>query len=170
MATIEAEHRTVAKPSCDGITKAGKPCRSPAVGPNGYCAVHDPNSPHDFAEIGRRGGRKSANAKRARHDLQAGRPVTELLRETFESDEAWLAAAVDAYRAGVSEGKPMDRVSVTNDLLARLYGKPQQLIQTKTETTINVVSRLGAALERATQSERVSHVDLIPSSVRELEA
>ena len=162
MALMEQE--PIAHAHCKAMRKNGEPCKGKANG-NGYCMVHSPTRRFNAAEIGRKGGRKSATSRRARRDLAAGRPVTELLREAFESDEAWLAAAVDAYRAGVSEGKPMDRVSVTNDLLARCYGKPQQLVQTKSDTTITVVSRLGAALERAH-----SDVTLDDASVRELES
>ena len=58
------------------------------------------------------------------------------------------------------------RLAAGDSFLAQIYGKRhQQSIQTKTDVTINVVSRLGAALERATAA-----VELNAGDVTEIEA
>jgi len=71
----------------------------------------------------------------------------------------------DRGLSGPIMGGGKDALSAANDLINQIEGKPQQNIQTKHDVSITVVSRLGAALERAP-----ADVELDPSSVRELEA
>lgn len=161
MAVMEAERKAPAR-HCQGVTKAGNPCRSPAVGEKGYCAVHDPESPFDFAELGRRGGRKAASRGRARRE-SAKATARDILRSQFLTDEDWQDALVSAYRRPVVEGAK-DARDAANDLINQIEGKPQQNISARHEYQITVVSRLQAAIEAP------ADVDLPDADVTELEA
>ncbi len=156
MAVMEQEAVTTSPPRCEATTKAGARCRGRAT--------HGPHCNFHSAEVREKRREKTANEERSLAAL-TGKPATEALRESFEADPEWLAGMIQAYKTGTLEGKPMDRVSVTNDLLARLYGKPLQQMQAKHEHQLIVVHRLSQALESA-----AADVELAPTEVRELEA
>ena len=166
-----ADHRqtlTSEKPCCTAVTKLGKPCKGRPEA-DGYCRVHSPTSTFNPAEAGRRGGKKSAAVKRARRESRARelRTATDLLREEFATDAEWRAAVRAAYRDPVMHSsKATERLAAAEALVNRIDGKPVQNIQAKHEVNITVVSRLGAALERAAQAD----VDLPAGDVTEIEA
>ena len=101
----------------------------------------------------------------------------ERLRAEFESDAEFYKKVKGAYEGAIEavttcpgckeRALPDHRVRIAagDSFLAQVYGKPQTNIQTKTDVTILVVSRLGAALERAT-----ADVELDAGDVTEIEA
>src|SRR6187200_447690 len=147
-AEAKPDHRpTLAskKPCCSSRTKAGKPCKGRAEA-DGYCRVHSPSSTFDPAQAGRKGGRKSAAVKRARRESRARelRTATDLLREEFATDAEWRAAVRAAYRDPLmNSSKASERLAAAEALVNRIDGKPVQNIQSKSEVSITVVSRLG---------------------------
>jgi hypothetical protein len=60
--------------TCKGTTKAGTPCRAPAMS-GGWCIAHDPSRVVELAEWRRRGGKAKSNASRAKKALPA-EPLT----------------------------------------------------------------------------------------------
>lgn len=147
-----------AKPGCKATTRAGKPCQGRPEA-DGYCWVHSPTRPLDFAEIGRKGGLRSAAARRApagngADDRREAREARAELRRLLEQHPAFQAMLRAVYEGGLEatllNGMPdhRTRILAANSLLAEAYGKPMQSIEAKHDVNITVVSRTLAALER----------------------
>jgi hypothetical protein len=91
----ESQHASPpAKRACRGVTKAGQPCRSTSIGPDGYCAAH--GGKLDLAAAGRQGGKaRGKKAERAGDKLEglAHAAIEELLTNAGGSATARAAAA-----------------------------------------------------------------------------
>ena len=158
---------TPEKPRCKGTTKGGQPCQSPLLGPDGYCVVHSPTRHFDPVEAGRKGGQRSAIARRApeKNGAHPTRDGRERLREDFERDSeayAKLKAVYDEAREAVTtcpsckeRALPDHRVRIAagDSFLAQIYGKPKQNVEGKHEHTLIVFNRLSEALERGADIE-----------------
>src|SRR5215208_8184473 len=99
----ESQEPKHARPHCQATTKAGKPCRSTALVDGKHCLFHAPDG-LDPAELGRKGGQKSAVARRSHEkngQKSARRGAREILREAFETDEEWIAAVKAVYMEGL---------------------------------------------------------------------
>jgi Family of unknown function (DUF5763) len=180
----EPDHRQTlasAKPCCTAATKLGKPCKARAEA-DGYCRVHSPSRTFDPVETGRKGGQKSAIARRARREsvlrdnvrARNGTPLDARirLREAFEADHEHYAKLKAVYEealdAMTADGRPdhRTRLAAGDSFLAQIYGKPKQTVEAKHEhEVIYVVSRLDEALRRAK-----ADVELPPGDVTEIEA
>ncbi len=68
------------QPRRTGTTKAGAPCRAPAMSGAAYCVTHDPARVVELAEWRRRGGKGKSSAARAKKGLPAGVLSSEELR------------------------------------------------------------------------------------------
>jgi hypothetical protein len=127
------------KPTCKGVTKAGRPCQSTVLVDGEYCLVHS-SRPFDPVETGRIGGRKSVEAKRARKEIapEPGVDGREKLRAEFERDDDAYDRLKAAYLGGLEavttcpscrEKALRDhrtRIAAGDSFLAQLYGKPRQ--------------------------------------------
>ena len=116
MSTTALTRRT-----CTGTRKDGEPCRSTAINADGLCFVHG-SSPNLLAEVTRRGGIASGEARR-----EQGKSVRARLREKVEENvELVWAAFRDGLEAVDEEGNAdsRGRVAAASALLAEAYGKP----------------------------------------------
>lgn len=95
--------------SCAGINRAGEPCGSPIVGPQGFCGAH---GGQDMRAIGSTGGTRSGEARRLRA-MSAER----LLAERIAAD---VDLTYRAYRAAIDKGD-WDAAEAT---LAQAFGRP----------------------------------------------
>jgi hypothetical protein len=108
---------------CTGRTKAGKPCKAPALRGRKHCRAHDPAVP----DADRFGSPEQA----ARAGALGGRPrksrVVDVLREQVEADaERWLRPlerALDAERDG--EPDHSVRLRAVAAVLDRVAGRPR---------------------------------------------
>jgi Family of unknown function (DUF5763) len=124
------------RPTCKGLRKNGKPCRSTAIGPDGYCPLHGDSPRLDPAELGRKGGVRSGQSRR-----ELGKSVRQRLQEKVEehAEEIW-----QAYYGGLTatnaEGEPdaRARFQAADALLAQAYGKPLQPTTSESSQTIIV--------------------------------
>src|SRR5215211_7201147 len=110
--------------TCRGRRKDGGACRSTAVREDGYCALHGASPGFDPAELGRRGGIRSGEARRelAKHARQR-------LREEVEHEHELIWQGYrEALEATHPDGSPdfRTRVMARDALLAQAYGKPVQ--------------------------------------------
>jgi hypothetical protein len=148
---------------CKGTKKGGSRCTSPLVRDDGYCVQHSPIRRFDAAEAGRKGGQRSALARRsqAKNGANDGTPkdARERLRELLEIDaelQAKLQAVVDGALEAVTtcpncKAKSLPDHRVRLDALRTLHaealGKPKQNVEAKHEHSIVVVNRTREALE-----------------------
>lgn len=90
--------------TCRGTRADGAPCRSPVVGPDGYCPAHAEDGRERMAEIGRKGAEATA-----RRRAGGGLDPDELPPlESAEAAETWcdvIGRAVVTGRIGHNEGK-----------------------------------------------------------------
>lgn len=119
------------KRACAGTTKAGKPCRAPALKDTGYCMVHGPEEVRESKGFG--GPQEGAGRPRTPR-------VVDVLRERIERDiDKWLKVYEDALGAsrplGVGSGEDFHVVDVEDhatrlralaDAFDRAFGKPKQ--------------------------------------------
>ncbi len=164
MAVMEAERIKL----CAATTKNGNACRGIANS-DGFCMVHSPARKFKPAEIGAKGGQRSANVRRARRKSDAV-DARSLLRENYETLAAWREAVNEAYWSGLTatdaKGNPSAaaRVAAADAFLAQCYGRPQQNIQTKHELNITVVSRTMEALDAVVELPAGDVVELPPEA------
>jgi hypothetical protein len=119
-----ASTRSLSARNCAGVTKAGEPCRSGAIGKDGFCSLHRPGA--DPAELGRRGGLRSGEVRQ-----EQAKSVRDRLRDAVEQEfELVWQAFRDGLEAVDDDGQPDVRVRVVSAqaLLAESYGRPPQAI------------------------------------------
>jgi len=115
--------------TCRGTTKAGKPCRSTAVGEDGFCSLHAASPRFSPAELGRLGGVKSGEVRR-----ELSTSARERLRRIADEDAEFWALVKAAYRDGLqavtSDGEPdyRTRVQAASAFLSEAYGRPPQAV------------------------------------------
>jgi hypothetical protein len=126
---------------CRGVRKAdGAPCRTRAVGVDGWCSFHRPVGGLDPVEMGRNGGLASGEARRAQ-SLSA----RERLRRLVDEDEELWGRLRDAYRDGLTavdgDGNPdhRARVSTASQFLDQAYGKVPAAIVADLSTPLAIV-------------------------------
>jgi hypothetical protein len=105
-ASVNASEGAESK-SCRALTKSGKPCKSPTVGPDGYCATHSGRAGFGTAEMARKGSEASVRARRERvaererRTEEAAMSLTELLKvRALERREELVKALLDAAAQG----------------------------------------------------------------------
>jgi hypothetical protein len=114
---------------CQGITRAGEPCRTNIVGDDGWCVVHRPSSTYDPTVTGRAGGIASGEVRRA-----LANTARERLRRLADEDQEFWERLKAAYKDGLDavdpDGKPdfRARVMTAGAFLAEAYGKPAQAL------------------------------------------
>jgi hypothetical protein len=126
----------MAKRSCKGTTKAGKPCKAHPLTGKDYCSAHDPSapdgtrfgSPSQASEAGKLGGaagRKPRVVDVMRERVEA--KIDEVLAPYFDTLEKAMLHATSDGEVKLSEHPDLSaRVAAAEKLLDRVYGKPMQ--------------------------------------------
>src|SRR5215216_4450265 len=125
--------------TCRGRRKDGGACRSTAVREDGYCALHGASSRFDPAELGRRGGIRSGEARR-----ELAKNARQRLREEVEHEHELIWQGYrEALEATHADGKPdyRTRVMARDALLAQAYGKPVQPTEERGAPSVLVIHR-----------------------------
>lgn len=95
--------------TCRGTRDDGEPCRSPVVGPDGFCPAHRDGGRERVAEAARKGGEATAR----RHGGGGGLDPDDLPPlNTPDNAETWLevtARAVSTGKIGHNEGRTVVR-------------------------------------------------------------
>jgi hypothetical protein len=141
-----------AKPRCKGTTRAGKPCASTVLVDGEHCLVHSSRG-FDPVEAGRKGGLRSALARRAlsKNEQRQAFEGRERLREQFEADPEFYEQVKAVYREALEaittcpsckeRARPdhRTRIAAGDSFLAQLYGKPRQDINQSVTTQRKLV-------------------------------
>jgi hypothetical protein len=124
--------------ACSALNAFGEPCRSPTVGPGGLCAAH--SGTLDMRELGRAGGRRSGEIRRA-----ARRSLAAVFVELLERE---ADAAIQATRDALSRGE-VDRAvpilkAIASDHHAPVEVKRQERIRERDAVSEAERQRLAA--------------------------
>lgn len=103
--------------ACQGVTKAGRPCRNTAVGDDGYCIAHSPRE----TEGSRRFGGVQPGSGRPRKP----RAIDVLKEKVEEQIDTVIAPYFDAL---ASDDQDL-RLKAADRLLDRSYGKAAQVVR-----------------------------------------
>jgi hypothetical protein len=140
---------------CAALNARGEPCRSTSVGASGLCACHDGKARFGTVEFSRRGGLRSASARRERAEIRK-RSALDWAAYIVEQNGRELAESfLNAARNG--DWRAADA------LMSRIYGKPEAAVvsQIPSNPATDVIRSLSLSeklelLHRLRQGEAVA--------------
>src|SRR4026207_2135033 len=104
--------------SCRAVNARGEPCRSTSVGASGLCACHDGTSQFGTVDVSRRGGQRSAMARRER---AVARKRTALDWAAYIAEQNGRELA-ESFLSAAQKGD----WRAAEALMNRIYGKPEE--------------------------------------------